>query len=62
MGSKVCECAFIYRVFPQLAELGCVGFDHGSSEIGLVLLSQMRFGQKWLSKMVEHPKSKSNQP
>ena len=40
---------FNYRVFHQLADLGWVVFDLGSSAVWLILLRQMAFGQKWLS-------------
>ena len=39
----------MFRVFHQLADLGRVFFDLGSSAVCPILLGQMGFRQNWLS-------------
>ena len=54
----------MYRVFQQLADLGCVALDLMCFSICPVLTRQMGLAvmAEQLGKMVEHSKSKSTQP
>ena len=53
---------WLYRVAHLLANLGWVDHDLNCSTLWLVMPRLMGNWQKWLGKMVEHPKTKSTQP